>query len=129
MIRLWGERKRLSFLILIAAAACSRGGHRWSRGGHGGSGRCAPTAFELAHATYSGIMDEPVTLTGGRWEGEPFVEGGASRPTVGLVDHFILTGDLDGDGLDEAVTFLWESSGGSGNSSLSGGNGQPRRGR
>ncbi len=75
----------------------------------------APTALALADATYPGIMDEPVTLTDGRWEGEPYVEGGASRPTVGLVDHFILTGDLDGDGLDEAVTILWESSGGSGN--------------
>jgi len=75
----------------------------------------APTAFELAHATYTGIMDAPVTLIDGRWEGEPFVEGGASRPTVGLVDHFILTGDLDEDGLDEAVALLWESSGGSGN--------------
>jgi len=59
-------------------------------------------------------MDAPVTLTDGRWEGEPFVEGGASRPAVGLVDHFILLGDLDGDGLDEAATLLWESSGGSG---------------
>jgi heat shock protein HslJ len=75
----------------------------------------APTAHDLAHASYSGIMNEPVTLSGGLWEGEPFVDGGASRPTVGLVDHFILTGDLDGDGLDEAVTLLWESSGGSGN--------------
>jgi len=74
----------------------------------------APTAFELAHATYTGIMDGPVTLTAGRWEGEPSVEGGASRPTVGLVDHFILIGDLDADGLDEAVALLWESSGGSG---------------
>jgi heat shock protein HslJ len=60
-------------------------------------------------------MNEPVTLADGRWEGEPFVEGGASRPTVGLIDHFVLTADLDGDGLDEAAALLWESSGGSGN--------------
>jgi heat shock protein HslJ len=33
---------------------------------------------------------------------------------VGLVDHFILTGDLNQDGLDEAVALLWESSCGSG---------------
>jgi heat shock protein HslJ len=74
----------------------------------------APTAFELAHATYTGIMDAPVTLTDGRWEGEPFVEGGASRPSVGLIDNFVLTGDLNEDGFDEVAALLWESSGGSG---------------
>jgi heat shock protein HslJ len=74
----------------------------------------APTAFELAHATYTGIMDAPVTLTDGRWEGEPFVEGGASRPSVELIDNFVLTGDLNEDGFDEVAALLWESSGGSG---------------
>ncbi len=101
----------------MVAAACGRGG---TLGGPvaimtSEEVEGPPTAFELAHATYSGILNEPVILTGGRWEGEPFVEGGASRPTVGLLDHFMLTGDLDGDGLDEVVTLLWESSGGSGN--------------
>jgi heat shock protein HslJ len=95
-------------VLLIAAGACSRSG---TLGGPVG----APTASELAHATYSGVMNEPVTLISGRWEGEPYVDGGASRPAVGLVEHFILLGDLNGDGLDEAVTLLWESSGGSGN--------------
>jgi len=73
-----------------------------------------PTARELASATYSGIMEVPVKLIDGQWEGEPFVEGGASRPTVGLVEHFVLTGDFDGDGSGEAAVLLWESSGGSG---------------
>jgi len=104
--------RRLAFtVLLVAVMACSRGGPVVVTEEVGG----VPTAFELAHATYAGIMNEPVTLTGGRWEGEPYVEGGASCPTVGLVDHFVLTDDLDGDGLDEAVTLLWESSGGSGN--------------
>jgi heat shock protein HslJ len=102
---------RLAFtVLLVAVMACSRGGPVVVTEEVEG----APTAFELAHATYSGIMNEPVTLTGGRWEGEPYVEGGASRPMVGLIDHFVLTGDLDGDGLDEAATLLWDSSGGSG---------------
>ena len=72
------------------------------------------TSDELANMAYSGIYDNAVTLKDGRWEGEAFVEGGASRPAVGMVDNFLLTGDLDNDGLDEAVVLLWESSGGSG---------------
>jgi heat shock protein HslJ len=74
----------------------------------------APTVEELQNATYVGIYDEPVQLVDGRYEGEPFVEGGASRPTVGLVADFRLFGDLDGDGADEVVVMLWQSSGGSG---------------
>lgn len=53
-------------------------------------------------------------LVDGRWEGEPFVEGGASRPAVYLARNVHLTGDLDGDGSDEAVVLLGESSGGTG---------------
>lgn len=74
----------------------------------------APSADELANATYSGIYDHPVTLKDGRWAGAPFVPDGASRPSVGLVEGFLITGDLDGDGSEEAVVLLWESSGGSG---------------
>ena len=78
------------------------------------AGEGAPTAVELANATYTGTEEGPVTLVDGRWEGEPYAEGGASRPSVGLVDDFHLLGDLDGDGGDEAVVTLWQSSGGSG---------------
>jgi heat shock protein HslJ len=74
----------------------------------------SPTPEELATATYSGIEENPVMLSGGRWEGEPYAEGGASRPSVGLVKDFRLHGDLDGDGNDESVVLLWQSSGGSG---------------
>lgn len=73
-----------------------------------------PTPEELANATYIGVTDEPVQLTDGHWEGEPFVEGGASRPAVGLVADLLLSGDLDGDGNQEAIVLLWTSSGGSG---------------
>jgi hypothetical protein len=44
-----------------------------------------------------GLFDDPVTLRDGRWEGEPYVAGGASRPTAGVID------DL-----------LWSATGGSG---------------
>jgi heat shock protein HslJ len=74
----------------------------------------APTLDELAAATYSGVFERPVTLHQGRWEGEPFDPNGVSRPSVGLVDSFLLTGDVDADGREEAVVLLWESSGGSG---------------
>lgn len=74
----------------------------------------APTAEELANATYHGIYDQPVTLVGGSWEGDPFEPGAASRPAVGLVKHFWMGGDLGGDGAEEAVVLLWESSGGTG---------------
>lgn len=69
---------------------------------------------ELAKGTYSGIFAEPVRLTDGRWEGEPFAPGGASRPSLQLIDDFMAAGDLDGDGSQETVVLLAESSGGSG---------------
>ena len=74
----------------------------------------AATDTELANATYTGIDDRTITLSDGRWEGKPYVEGGASRPAAGLVEGFRLTGDLDGDGSDETVVLLWTSTGGSG---------------
>ena len=73
-----------------------------------------PNSEELANATYSGIEAAPVQLVDGLWQGEPFVEGGASAPRVGLVEDFLLTGDLNDDGLPETVALLWSSSGGSG---------------
>jgi len=73
-----------------------------------------PLSEAVANLTYSGIYDEAVTLADGRWEGEPFVADSASRPAVGIIEDFMLNGDLDGDGSDELIVFLWESSGGSG---------------
>jgi heat shock protein HslJ len=103
--------------LVILTTACGRGG---TLGGpvaikaddpYGG----APSWEELAFTTYEGIVDQPITLTNGRWQGEPHVEDGASRPSVGLIDHGLLVGDLDGDGANETAALLWESSGGSGN--------------
>jgi len=76
----------------------------------------APVGCEAAPATYAGIYEEPITLSDGRYEGEPFVPDGASRPTVGLLDELQLVADLDGDGAGERIVLLWESSGGSGTS-------------
>jgi len=74
----------------------------------------APSLDEIANATISGIYDEPVQLQGGKYEGEPFEPQGASFPRVGLIEEFLLTSDMDGNGVEEAVVMLWESSGGSG---------------
>ena len=68
----------------------------------------------LRNATYSGIYDEPITLTEGVYEGKPAGEGDLSRPMVQYVDDAELTGDLDGDGVADAVVFLIERGGGSG---------------
>ena len=69
----------------------------------------------LRNSEYQGIYDEPFELNNGRYEGEPFVEGGASRPTVELDGPVTAFGDIDGDGINEAVLVLVENSGGSGN--------------
>jgi heat shock protein HslJ len=74
----------------------------------------APSLEQLANMAYTGIYEHAIMLKNGRWEGDPFMAGGTARPAVGLVDDFILTGDLDADGNDEAVVLLWESTGGSG---------------
>jgi len=110
-----------ALLVVVAAHACGAG-----PGSGGSPGQEAvqaaadgpPTFQELANATYVGVFDERVALTDGRWEGPPFVEGGASRPSAGLVKDFALTGDVDGDGREDRVVLLWESSGGSGTRSF-----------
>ena len=68
----------------------------------------------LANASYQGIEDHPVQLSDGLWEGQPFVEGGAARPRVGLAMDFLVQGDVNDDGKDEALVLIWQSSGGSG---------------
>ncbi len=73
-----------------------------------------PDVGEAARATYRGIYEYDVTLSGGRYEGEPFVAGGAARPTVTLVRDIFVTADLDGDGREETAVLLAENSGGSG---------------
>jgi hypothetical protein len=78
------------------------------------SGNDRLTQEQLKNSTYSGIYEEPVTLTDGLYEGEPFVEGGVARPVVQYVDNSEVYGDLNGSGLDDTTVLLVENSGGSG---------------
>ncbi len=74
----------------------------------------AISAEALRNATYSGVYDQPITLTDGLYEGDPAGESDPARPTVETIDGAELYGDLDGDGADDAVVFLLERGGGSG---------------
>jgi heat shock protein HslJ len=70
----------------------------------------APTLAELKKATYTGF-DPPrtaVTLKNGSWEQSK------AHLRVTLVPELELKGDLDGDGIEEAVALLAVSAGGSG---------------
>ena len=73
-----------------------------------------PAMDELGSLSYTGIHDEVITLLDGRWEGESYEDGAASRPLVWLVEDFYLRADLDGEWPAEAVIILRETSGGSG---------------
>jgi len=74
----------------------------------------APSWDHLGNTSYEGIYDAAVQLADGRYEGEPFAPGGASRPTVTLVRELRLVADLSDDPGQEAVVLLSETSGGSG---------------
>jgi len=73
------------------------------------SASAAPGLDELMNLKYTGIgPDGVITLADGRYENEK------ARRSVMLARGFRITGDLDGDGRDEAVVLLAESRGGSG---------------
>lgn len=93
-----------TLLVLVLVVGCAGGG----------SHAKAPDLDALRNMTYTGIEDDPVTLVDGAWEGAPYVEGSALRPTVDFVRDFVLAGDLDGDGSDEAVVMLEHATGGTG---------------
>ncbi len=73
-----------------------------------------PTMEQLKGATVSGVFDQAVTLTDGKYDGPPPADGGASHPTLMLWDSAVVFGDLDGAPGNEAVAMLSSNSGGSG---------------
>ena len=78
--------------------------------------QAAPSIEELKNTTYIGFEEPagPVKLVNGQWEGRPYVEGGASRPSVTFFGELAITGDLDDDGTDEALVFINVNTGGTG---------------
>lgn len=77
----------------------------------------APTFADARNATYHGLSvgsGSPITLTEGRWEGEPAEAESASRPSANLVREFVVFGDIDSGGIDETAVLLADRSGGTG---------------
>ena len=73
-----------------------------------------PTLEQVKGATISGVFDQAITLTGGRYEGQPPAPDAASRPTALLWEPTFHTADLDGVIGSEALAMLSSNSGGSG---------------
>jgi heat shock protein HslJ len=71
-----------------------------------------PTLEEMKSATYNGIDTTPIKLTDGRYEREPYIPGGVIRQRLELLEGQPAIGDLDGDGVNDAVAFLSEDDGG-----------------
>jgi heat shock protein HslJ len=104
---------RLAIALLLAAL----GPGLAAAGGRAPRPAAAPPSLaELKNMSYSGFVGDTsaVTLVDGKYAGEPYVAGAAARRTVTFARDFRLTGDLDGDGQEEAVVLLAENTGGSG---------------
>ena len=76
----------------------------------------APLPSEFQNGSFTGfaVTDKPVMLKDGKWQGEPYDKGAASRPEIMLLAGTYLAGDFDGDGIDDAAVLLAESGGGTG---------------
>ena len=92
------------FLLGLLLAGCS---------GVAGT-REEPVTDSLRNATYFDVLQQPITLVDGRYEGDPLMPAAAARSLVTLVPDVMATGDLTGDGNDEAVVVLAHDPGGSG---------------
>ena len=69
-------------------------------------------ADTLGNLSYNGLFpDQQITLTDGY---ASYEDGGSGHPFVRLINHLIATGDLNGDGVEDAVALLVDYSTGSG---------------
>jgi uncharacterized membrane protein len=74
----------------------------------------APSMDELRNAAYHDVVPVPVKLVGGRFEGDAETKQYTPRLIVVLADEIYASGDLTGDGTDEAIGLLTVNFGGSG---------------
>ena len=78
------------------------------------SGSSPPTWQQLRDAAIEGVLQETVTLVDGAYVGPPHMPGAASRDAITLIPDIYATGDLTGDGIEEAIVAVALNSGGSG---------------
>jgi heat shock protein HslJ len=74
----------------------------------------APTLDQVRSATVSGVVEQPVTLVNGAWEGPAAEPGAASHPSLTLWSPSVIFNDVDGAPGSEAIAMLSTGSGGSG---------------
>jgi hypothetical protein len=104
---------RRIFLVLIVACVAACRGASQSVASDGRDfpqvaetiDRNAPSMADLMAFTYSGTDAGTVTLDGGTWRGDGQA-GDPNVPAVELIKDFRLTGDITGNGTDEAVVLL-----------------------
>jgi heat shock protein HslJ len=104
----------LAGLILLGLVACSKTPPPQSAAAVPQGPPPAPTLEQVRSATVSGVLEQPVTLVDGAYEGPPVEAGAASRPTLTLWTPSVIFSDVDGAPGNEAVAMLSTSSGGSG---------------
>ena len=131
----WGDDQVIAFITPAASGArySAPGVDFWSHQGeatvdwYGDSLHClssgdqissipggSATVDELRNATYQGFdgVAGVITLQDGRWQGEPYVEGGATLPQAQMVGDLLVRGDLDSDGIEEAAVLINYAPGG-----------------
>lgn len=103
----------LAGLLVVVLAACSEAPPPASQQTAKGPPP-PPTIDQLMAATVSGVLDQPVTLANGAYQGPPNPAGAATRATLTLWAPTVVFADLDGQPGNEAVAAMAAETGGSG---------------
>jgi heat shock protein HslJ len=74
----------------------------------------APTLDQVRAATVSGVLDQPVTLVNGVYEGPPVEPGAATHPSLRLWAPAVIFSDVDGKPGSEAIAVMAADTGGTG---------------